>query len=174
MADEGGGASRSTDPAAGTSAATDVSLREYLMQAIAASRQECRDGLKHLEDSVAKAETNSKENIEKALASIDRRFDGVNEFRGALADLSKMMATKQDVTNLADKVIAADESLEARFEALWQRNRDDIDSLGRRLDLRQGQDLGSKITTTTLVTVVTLAIAAIGLLVLLANYLTSR
>ena len=30
MNDEGGGASRSTDPAAGTSSATDVSLREYL------------------------------------------------------------------------------------------------------------------------------------------------
>lgn len=28
--DEGGGASRSTDPASGSSAATDVSLREYL------------------------------------------------------------------------------------------------------------------------------------------------
>lgn len=30
MTDDGGGASRSTDPAAGTSAATDVSLREYI------------------------------------------------------------------------------------------------------------------------------------------------
>lgn len=30
MVDEGGGASRSTDPAGGTSSATDVSLREYL------------------------------------------------------------------------------------------------------------------------------------------------
>lgn len=29
MSDEGGGASRSTDPAAGSSAATDISLREY-------------------------------------------------------------------------------------------------------------------------------------------------
>src|SRR5687767_6417131 len=32
MADEGGGASRSTEPASGTSAATDVSLREHLAQ----------------------------------------------------------------------------------------------------------------------------------------------
>lgn len=30
MAEDGGGASRSTDPAAGSSAATDVSLREYI------------------------------------------------------------------------------------------------------------------------------------------------
>lgn len=32
MSDEGGGASRSTEPASGTSAATDVSLREHLAQ----------------------------------------------------------------------------------------------------------------------------------------------
>jgi len=31
MTDEGGGASRTTEPAAGTSAATDVSLREHLL-----------------------------------------------------------------------------------------------------------------------------------------------
>jgi hypothetical protein len=172
--DEGGGASRSTDPAAGTSAATDVSLREYLMQAIGASRNECREGLRHLEEMVTAAEANSKENIAKALLSIDRRFDNVNEFRGALSDLSKQMATKQDVTNLTDKVLAADEALESRFEALWQRNRDDIDAMGRRLDLRQGQEAGSKITTTTLVTVTTLAIAVIGVLFVAANYIAGR
>lgn len=36
MSDEGGGASRSTDPASGSSAATDVSLREYIGTQIAA------------------------------------------------------------------------------------------------------------------------------------------
>ena len=37
--DDGGGASRSTDPAAGTSSATDVSLREYLNEKIQADRK---------------------------------------------------------------------------------------------------------------------------------------
>lgn len=36
---DGGGASRSTDPAAGTSSATDVSLREYLNEKIHADRK---------------------------------------------------------------------------------------------------------------------------------------
>ena len=37
--EDGGGASRSTDPAAGSSAATDVSLREYLNEKIEADRK---------------------------------------------------------------------------------------------------------------------------------------
>jgi hypothetical protein len=38
VSNEGGGASRSTDPAAGTSSATDVSLREYLNEKIESDR----------------------------------------------------------------------------------------------------------------------------------------
>jgi hypothetical protein len=172
--EEGGGASRSTDPAFGTSSATDVSLREFLMAAIQASRKECKDGIEHLEQSVAQSERANKEAIEKALASIDQRFDGVNEFRGALNDLGKTMATKQDVGNLTDKVVAADEALEARFEALYQRNRDDIDKMGRRLDLREGAEQGSRLTKGSLYAVIAAAVAVIGLIVLLANFLTGN
>jgi hypothetical protein len=93
---EGGGASRSTDLAAGTSQATDVSLREYLMAAIDNSRKECREGIRHVEESIAASHRNQEENIAKALTSIDKRFDSVNEFRDALADLSNRMATKVD------------------------------------------------------------------------------
>ena len=174
MSDQGGGASRSTDPAAGTSAATDVSLREYLMQEIQASRRECKEGLRHLEASVAAAEHNSKENIEKALASIDGRFKNVNEFRGALTDLSKEMAKKSDVENLTDKVVAADEALEARFEALWQRNRGDIDLINKRLDLNQGAAEGSRLTKGALYATIAAAVAILGLLVVLANYVSSH
>lgn len=39
MSEEGGGASRSTDPAAGSSAATDVSLREYFNEKINSDRK---------------------------------------------------------------------------------------------------------------------------------------
>jgi hypothetical protein len=172
--EEGGGASRSTDPAAGTSSGTDVSLREYLMAEIRSARYECKEGIKHLEESVAQAEKNSKENVEKALASIDRRFDGVNEFRGALNDLGKTMAKKTDVENLADKVVAADEALEVRFESLYQRNRDDIDDLRKRQNIREGQDQGSRLTKGALYAAVGIAVAIIGLLVVLANYISSH
>jgi hypothetical protein len=142
------------------------------MQAIAASRQECREGLRHLEQSVAAAESNSKENIAKALASIDRRFDSVNEFRNALNDLGKTMAKKDDVDNLGEKVVAADDALEARFEALYQRNRDDIDKLARRMDLREGQQEGSRLTMGNLIAVLSVGIALIGIVVVLANYMS--
>ena len=174
MTEEGGGASRSTDPAAGTSAATDVSLREFLMQAIEASRRECKEGIAHLEKSVAESEKNSKEAIEKALVSIDKRFDSVNEFRDALSDLSREMAKKTDVENLADKVVLADEALESRFEALWQRNRGDIDLINKRLDIGQGTTEGARLTKGSLYAAIAAAVAIIGLLVVLANYLSTH
>lgn len=169
--DVGGGASRSTDPAAGTSAATDVSLREYLIQAIENSRRECRESIKSVERAISAADANTAENIKTALLSIDRRFDGVNEFRGALDDLSKQMAKKTDVDNLADKVVAADRALESRFEALYQRNRDDIDKISGRLNIREGQDTGSQLTKGALLAVVTVVVAVLGLIVVAANYL---
>jgi hypothetical protein len=43
MAEEGGGASRSTDPAAGTSSATDVSLREYFHALMDSDRSHGRE-----------------------------------------------------------------------------------------------------------------------------------
>ncbi len=168
--DEGGGASRTTEPAGGTSSATDVSLREYLMAAIQASRNECKDGIKHLEQSVAASEKSAAENIKTALASIDKRFDGVNEFRAALSDLSGQMATKVDVANLTEKIGAADEGLEARFQALYQRNRGDIDLINKRLDLREGSDSGSRLTKGALYAAVGVGIAVLGLIVVLANY----
>jgi hypothetical protein len=171
---EGGGASRSTDPASGTSSATDVSLREFLMAAIQSARAECKEGIAHLEQSVAASEKASKDAIDKALASIDKRFDGVNEFRNALGDLGKTMATKTDVANLADKVVAADEALESRFESLYQRNRGDIDLINRRLDMRQGSDEGSRLTKGSLYAVIAAAVAVSGLLVVVATYLSSH
>jgi hypothetical protein len=167
---KGGGASRSNDPASGT----DVSLREFLMAAIQSARAECKEGIAHLEDSVAASERSHKDAIEKALTSIDKRFDGVNEFRGALNDLSKTMATKTDLVNLTDKVVAADEALEARFEALYQHNRGDIGLINKRLDLSQGSDEGSRLTKGSMYALITAAVAVIGLLVVLANYLTTH
>jgi hypothetical protein len=172
--DLGGGASRSTDPAAGTSSATDVSLREYLMQAIQASRHECQDGLKHLEHSVEASKQAQKEAVDKALASIDKRFDGVNEFRGALTDLSNRMATRDGLDGLADKVIAADAALESRFEALYRRNRDDIEMMQKRLDLREGEDEGTRLTKGTYAAGLAALGTIVGLLIVLANYLTSH
>lgn len=172
--DEGGGASRSTDPAAGTSSATDVSLREYLMAEIRASRSEFKTGLQHLESSVAAAERSANESIKTALASIDRRFEGVNEFRAALTDLSKTMAARNDLNNLGEKMVASDEALEARFESLYQRNRGDIDLINKRLDTREGAEAGTRLTKGSLYGTATILIAVIGILIVAANYITGH
>jgi hypothetical protein len=171
---EGGGASRSTDPAAGTSSATDVSLREYLTTLIEASRRECRDNVDSLRAQMRASDRARAEAIEKALLSIDKRFENVNEFRAALNDLSKRMATQESLHGIVEKFEAAMEGLEVRFEALYQRNRDDITAIVKRLDLREGQSVGSRLTTTTLVTTVTVAIALLGLIIVLANYFSSH
>jgi DNA repair exonuclease SbcCD ATPase subunit len=182
---EGGGASKSTDPAAGTSTGTDVSLREYLTSLIENARRECKANVDSLREQVEAQDKAGKEAIakalesvdrrfESALASIDKRFDSVNEFRDALGDLSNRMATQDALHGLSDKVEAAQEAMEARFEGFYQHNRTDILQLTKRIDMREGQAIGSKITTTTLVTIVTVAIGLIGTIVVLANYFSSR
>ena len=189
MNEEGGGASRSTDPAAGTSSATDVSLREFLMAEIRASREECKAGLKHLEESVEAAEKNSKENVEKALASIDRRFDSVNEFRDALSDLSKRMATQASLSAMSDKYETAVKNLEIRFQELYERNRAEINkSLPREtfvtaldewstwratvnnyMATGMGRQEGARATWGQIAGAIAVAVALVGVVVVLAN-----
>ena len=63
---EGGGASRSTDPASGTSAATDVSLREYVAQSIAALDRHLTAEINSLRRETEAANKNSDKAIEVA------------------------------------------------------------------------------------------------------------
>jgi hypothetical protein len=160
--DRGGGASRSTDPAAGTSQATDVSLREHLTTLIENSRRECQEGIRHVEESIEQARKNAEENTKKALDSIDRRFEGVNEFRAALNDLSQQMATRIDLKNLSDRT-------SERFDDV---NRV-LSQMNTRLDLREGEQAGSRLTVGSMVAVGTAIVAVLGFVVVLANYLSS-
>jgi hypothetical protein len=145
---EGGGASRTTDPAAGSSAATDVSLREYLSQQIQSLREHFDQVQKHNDETMASFRH-----------EVSGRFDGVNEFRGALEDLSARMATKDGLARVEEK-----------FEGVVEAFRQRLSTLERRFDVKEGQAAGTKITTGVLVTVTGLGIAFVGLLVVLANY----
>jgi TolA-binding protein len=64
--DAGGGASRSTDPAAGSSAATDVSLREFLTDKINSLDRYTRAEIEALRRETHQANTNSDKAIEVA------------------------------------------------------------------------------------------------------------
>ena len=161
MNDEGGGASRSTEPAAGTSAATDVSLREYMIALLHAAEKREDLRFQAMKDQVEAAFNSSQLAIDKADQATEKRFEGVNEFRAALSDQATRFVTNQTLDALGDKL-----------QSSIERNREDLDNLARRLDLREGQDTGTKLTTGAMVGGLTVLVLIIGVIVAAANYLS--
>ena len=138
----GGGASRSTDPASGTSAATDVSLREFLVVLINGVEQRSDLQFAAMRDAVTKAETAG-----------EKRLEG---FPQLFADTAELRA------------------LGEKLQAGIDRNRDDLDRLTERLDLTTGEAAGSKITKASLYAALAATATLVGLLVVLANYITAQ
>jgi len=163
MVEEGGGASRTTDPAAGTSAATDVSLREYLSAAINESRRECRDSIMHLEKHFDEIQDHNEETLASFRGEVSRRFDGVNEFRDALSDLSALMATKDNLSRVEEK-----------FAALAGAVADRVTVLERRADQGEGKEVGSRLTYANMAALIAVAATIIGIIVVAANYLSAN
>jgi len=81
---DGGGASRSTDPAAGTSSATDVSLREYVEMRINAESRRLEQRIDASHEAVAKAED-----------AMTLRLEGMNEFRSQIQSERATYATRE-------------------------------------------------------------------------------
>jgi hypothetical protein len=160
--DEGGGASRTTDPAYGTSTATDVSLREYLVARLNAIEKNTALQFEAMKDAVEAAFENSQRAIDKADIATEKRFEGVNEFRAALSDQATRFVTTETLAALGDKL-----------QASINRNQDDLIALTKRVDLREGQTEGTRVTTGWLVAMAGIAIASIGAFVVLADYLTA-
>jgi len=98
--DEGGGASRSTDPASGTSSATDVSLREFIDQRFKAL--EVRLDERRQADQAAVA--SAKEAADKALEAhnqlIRQMRDQAVEAQRQLDKLTDTYATKDNLKTL--------------------------------------------------------------------------
>jgi gas vesicle protein len=163
MSEIGGGASRSTDPAAGSSQATDVSLREYLTSLINAAERRSDARFDAMKDMVETAFETAKEAISKAETATDRRLEGMNEFRDTLSDQASHFVTKDALESLVDKL-----------ETQINRNRDDLDSLAKRIDVREGQTAGSRLTWGNMAALVATAAAFIGIIVVVANYLSSH
>lgn len=163
MTQEGGGASRSTDPAAGSSAATDVSLREYLMAQINAAEKLSDQRFQAMKEQVAAAFESSQRAIDKADEATEKRFEGVNEFRAALSDQATRFVTTETLLSLGEKL-----------EAAIERNRDDLDKLSKRIDLREGEVSGSRLTYGTLAALLAAFATIIGILVVAANWLSGH
>jgi hypothetical protein len=90
--------------------ATDgVELKEYVEAIIEAQRQ-------YFESSIAAV----KEATTIAAISMEKRLDGMNEFRAALKDQSGRMATTSDVDL---KILRLEESVSVRLKAIEERQR---------------------------------------------------
>lgn len=96
-AEPGGGASRSTDPAAGSSAATDVSLREYLMSQLEAFDRHISAELASLRREAMDADDNARRAVEVAAFEAKERLTAHNGLIGKMEDQAAHFATRESV-----------------------------------------------------------------------------
>lgn len=85
--------------------------------------------------------------VNKAEIAAEKRFEGVNEFRGQLADQQRTFMPRQEA--------------DSEFRAL----RDKLDGLTQRLDRSEGRSSGVQASTATLVTIILVAVAVMGLII---------
>jgi hypothetical protein len=126
MNDEGGGASRSTEPASGTSAATDVSLREHLAQQLHDAQRRIDERDRYLREAdqrfgeerdrryteVAIEREKAlriKETADLAALGLAREIqtykdEKANELREQISSERGLYASKEDVKSLDDKL----------------------------------------------------------------------
>jgi hypothetical protein len=100
--DEGGGASRSTDPAAGSSAATDVSLREHFEALRQCDRELARERMLNLRDIAIVRREGDQFAISTALASAKELAEKHNDLIRSAEKKDETYATKIDLDRLAN------------------------------------------------------------------------
>ncbi len=109
---EGGGASRSTDPAAGTSSATDVSLREFVAAQMQALDRHLLSEISALRREMETANANADKAIDVAKNEASERLIAHN---GLIDQMQKLQATFATRENL-DHFIEANNSRIGRAE----------------------------------------------------------
>ena len=64
-------------------------------------------------------------------------------------------------------------ALGEKLQASIERNQDDLNALAKRIDLREGQVSGSRLTSTTVGQIVTIVVMVLGLLIVIATWWVS-
>lgn len=95
--DDGGGASRSTDPASGSSAATDVSLREYVGSQIASLDRHITSEINALRRETQIANENAEKAIGVAAAEAKERLAAHNGLIDQMQDLQSTFASRESL-----------------------------------------------------------------------------
>ena len=111
MQDEGGGASRTTDPAAGSSAATDVSLREHVSLKIEALDRHLSAEIQALRRESHAANANSERAIEVAAQEAKERLIAHNGLIEQMRQQATLFASREVLD-------AFEDSAEKRFGRL--------------------------------------------------------
>jgi 16S rRNA C1402 (ribose-2'-O) methylase RsmI len=110
MDEQGGGASRSTDPAAGTSAATDVSLREHVTMMVQNLQERCDERFRAMQRAT-----------DIAFEANERRLDAVNEFRAQLGDQTRTFVTREVMDAHVSRLQGEIERVRSDLEALQKK-----------------------------------------------------
>lgn len=120
--DQGGGASRSTDPAAGSSAATDVSLREYLGSRVEALDRHVTSELAALRRETHAANTAADRAISVAAEEAKERLAAHNGLIEQMRAQAELFASRESLENFkTERQLALDafkENADARFGRL--------------------------------------------------------
>lgn len=92
--------------------------------------------------------------LQKQEEAIERRFGAVNEFRESLADATKTYMPRMESNNRYDSVIVKIDDHCRQDVLLHTQLNDRMDAISHRLDLREGELLGSQTARTTTLTIV--------------------
>lgn len=158
-------------------AAGDANLREHIAAQISQLRQmvEASERIAAQRHDALQREAKIQHDadqaaIAKAEHANEVRFAAANEWRGQSADRERTQ--QEQIASFVATLtpLSKTQSLEDKLVALIDRDREDIAQLRQLRTLQQGQEAGLKISTSIVVTLITLAIAIIGVIVVLANY----
>lgn len=161
-------------------------LRVELARAIAEGDDRLRE---HIANQVAQVQASlvaAQRASDKFEETVQARFAQVNEFRAALDDLGKQMATRREmetaVANLTDNIEKARIERQRSIEELQQSVQElrsrldtgtDLRHLQTRIDLGEGRTQGTRATWGNMAALIGVAATALGIIIVLSNVLTN-
>ena len=163
MPEEGGGASKTTGPAFGSSSGTDVSLREYLMATISERDRRYTEVAAERDRRLTEVATERekalkiKEEADKAALALAREIqtykdEKANELREQINNERGLYASKEDLINLGKELTAT------------------IKPLADYIARDAGKTVGLGLSINALVAILTLVIAAVAAIAYIATH----
>lgn len=119
-------------------------------------RTDIKDRFAQADKALTSALAAQKEAVAKAEAAAEKRFDSVNEFRAQLSDQAQTFMTRTEAN------------------AIQERNQERLQDLTDRMNRDEGSNAGQALSKNGMFTVVGVAVAFLGLVIVFANYAAGR